>query len=76
MVILVYLWHIGADVNWVQLADDRTPLKKEDASDQLLGVLHLDDGPFLDCLIQLFVLPVIAHLGMDHVLVDGSQFLG
>jgi hypothetical protein len=39
-------------------------------------VFHLGDGPLLDRLIQPFALPVFAHLGVDHVLVDRGQFLG
>jgi hypothetical protein len=33
-------------------------------------------GSFLNRLIQRFVLSVITHPGMDHVLVDNGQFLG
>ncbi len=68
----MHLRHFGADVNLIQLAHDGTPLKKQDAGDQLLRVLHLGDGPLLDCLVQPFVLPVVAHLGMDHILVDSG----
>ena len=72
VVIFMHLRHFRTDENLVQVAYNGTPLKKEDTVDQLLRVPHLGDGPFLDRLIQLFVLPVFAHLGVDHVLLEGG----
>ena len=64
-----------ADVDLVQVADNRFPLQKQDTSNQFLGMLHFVDGTFLDGFVQFFVPPVGAHLGLHHVLIDGRQLI-
>ena len=65
MVILMYIWHFGADDYLVQLADDWLPFKEKDACNQFLRVPHFGDGLLLDHFFQLLVIPVFTHLGMD-----------
>jgi len=38
-------------------------------------VLHLRDRPFFDRLMELAESPVVVHLRMNHVLVDGRQLV-
>ena len=75
-VVRVHLRHGGADVDRVQVAHDRAAVEEQDALDQPLGVFHLDDRAFLDRVRQAAVVPVLAHLGVDHVLVDGRELFG
>jgi len=51
-------------------------VEKDNSRDQLFGVLHFVDGAFFDFPVQLTIAPVIAHLRMDHVLIDRGQFVG
>ena len=76
VVVVEHLRHLDADVHVVQLGDDGHPFQEDDPPDELLGVLHLVDGPLLEVLVELFVAPVGTHLGMHHVLVDGGQLVG
>jgi hypothetical protein len=39
-------------------------------------VFHLVNGSLLDRLMEMLVAPVVTHLGMDHVLIDGGQLVG
>ena len=48
----------------------------EDALDQLVGILHLADRLVAVVLAEAFVAPVVAHLGVDEVLVDGRELGG
>jgi hypothetical protein len=54
----------------------RHALQEDDPLDQLLGVLHLVDRLVLGALRQLLVAPVLLHLGVPEVLVDGRQLGG
>jgi len=72
----MHLAHLGADMDLVQVADDRLPLEEEYAGDQFFRMLHLVDGTGADHGVQPLVPPVLAHLGMDEILVDGGQLLG
>jgi hypothetical protein len=38
----------AADVQLIQLSDDRPAFQKDDSADQFFGMLHLGDGSFLD----------------------------
>jgi len=49
-------------------------IQEEDALDERLGVLHFVDRFFLDVIREVAVVPVLAHLGMQEVLVDRGQF--
>ena len=71
-----HLGHLGADEHLAQLADDGPALQEEDAGDEPLRVLHLVDGALPEVVVKLVVAPVLAHLGVHHVLVDGRQFVG
>ena len=51
-------------------------IQKEDALDQRFGVLHLVDGLLLDVVAEPLVLPVLAHFGVQKILIDGGQLLG
>ena len=51
-------------------------LEVEDPVDQRLGVLHLVDRLVADVLGEPLVAPVVAHLGVDEVLVDRRQLGG
>ena len=55
---------------------DRRALQEQDALDEALGMLHLGDRALLEILAQAGVAPVLGHLGMHHVLVDGGQLAG
>jgi hypothetical protein len=68
--------HVGADMHFIQRADDRPALEEQDARDEAFGMLHLIDGAFFDGLMQALVFPVGAHLGMHHVLADRREFVG
>ena len=50
-------------------------VEKQDALDQFLGVLHLVDRLLLDERAEPVVAPVVAHLRVQEVLVDGRQLL-
>src|SRR5262249_8980294 len=45
----------------------------EDALDEAVGVAHLADGLFPDLLPEALVTPVLAHPGVDEVLVDRGE---
>ena len=49
-------------------------VQEENPLDQRLGVLHFLDGRLLGMLAEPVVVPVVAHLGMEKVLVHGGQF--
>src|SRR5437879_6483945 len=75
-VVLELLLDVGADADDVVAGDLRDPLQEEDAVDDLFGVLHLAHGLFVVLLGQVGVAPVLAHLGLAEVLVDGRQLDG
>jgi len=66
----------GAYRDFVQRGDCRKALQKKNSADQFFLVLHLVDGAFFEVLVKLLIAPVIAHFGMDHVLVDSRQLVG
>ena len=65
----------AADMDRVEIGNRRCALQEENAADQPLSVVHFINGLSLDGLVQLPVSPIIAHLGMHHVLVDGGQLV-
>jgi hypothetical protein len=52
------------------------PFEIQDARDQLVGVLHLADGLLAHLVPEPVVAPVLAHAGVDEVLVDRGQLVG
>ena len=55
------------------LRQARYRIEEQNALDQRLRVLHFVDGPFPDNAAQPAVVPVLAHLGMDEILIDRRQ---
>jgi hypothetical protein len=53
----------------LQFADYRNTLEEDNPPDEFFGVLHFGHSPLLDSVMQFSVSPVIALLGMHHVLV-------
>src|SRR5262249_13404349 len=51
-------------------------LQEEDALGQVAGVLHLADGFLVILLRETVVSPVLAHLGVQEVLVDADELAG
>ena len=62
-----------ADVQRAEFAHAGHSLEEKDTLDQDLGVAHLTDGLQLDERPEFAVAPVVAHLGVDDVLVDGRE---
>lgn len=58
---------VRADVEFIQLADDGRPIEEDNPLDELLSMLHLVDGAFLDSVVEPSVAPIGAHLGLDDV---------
>ena len=51
------------------------PLEKQNPLDQLVGVLHFVDGFVMLVLRQLVETPVLEHLGVQEILVDGGELV-
>ena len=64
------------DVDLAEALHVRQALEEEDALDQLVGVLHLVDRLLADVLVEPLVAPVLAHLRVQEVLVDGGELAG
>ena len=62
-----------ADHHGAEALQVRDALEVEDPLDELVGVLHLADRLVAVVLAEAFVAPVVAHLGVDEVLVDRRQ---
>ncbi len=71
----VLSFHVGTDVDRIQVADNGHSVEEEDTGDELFRVFHLRDSPRLDRFMESRVAPIVAHLSMHHVLVDGSQLI-
>jgi hypothetical protein len=67
--------NIGADMNFIEIANYRCAFEEENAPDQLFGVTHFPNGALFGYFVQLIETPVSAHFGMDHVLIYCSQFV-
>ena len=53
-----------ADLDLVDILDDRGPLEEEDTVDQQVGVLHFLDGFLILVLAELLQSPVLEHVRM------------
>ena len=73
---LELLLHGLADAQRAETLQVGNPFEVEDALDERLGVLHLLDRLVADLLAESPVAPVVAHLGVDEVLVDRRQLAG
>ena len=76
VVVVHLLGDLRADVHVVEVGYDGRALQEQDALDEALGMLHLGDRALLEIFAQAGVAPVLGHLGMHHVLVDGGQLAG
>src|SRR6185295_13266157 len=65
-----------ADVDLAEALDVGDAVEEEDTLDQFFGMLHLADGVLADDLVEPVVAPVLAHLAVDEVLVDGGELAG
>jgi hypothetical protein len=45
-------------------------------ADELIGIFHFVDAALPHFVMEPFIAPILAHLGMDEVLVDGSEIRG
>ena len=70
------LRHRLADHHRAEALEVRHTLEVEDPLDELVGILHLADRLVADCFAEPFVAPVVAHLGVDEVLVHRGQLRG
>ena len=72
-VVFDLLFHRRADFQREQLVHDGRAIEQQDPLDERLGMLHFVDGFFLGVIAEPFVTPVVAHLGVQEVLIDGGQ---
>ena len=75
-VVLELLAHRLADAERGEPLQVGHPVEEQDPLDQRLGVLHLVDRLVADVRRQLRESPVVAHLGVDEVLVDRRELGG
>src|SRR5262249_58589410 len=61
------------DMHRVHTLDIWHAFEIENVSDDFVRVFHFVDAAFTDLVVQPVVAPVLAHFGMDKVLVDGSE---
>src|SRR5262245_28453467 len=65
-----------ADTHAAELLEVRQALEEEDALDELVRVLHLVDRLLVDHLGDAQQAPVLAHAGVEEVLVDADELGG
>src|ERR1043165_1301284 len=70
---LELLRDVLADVDLAEALHVGDAVEEEDPLDDLLGVLHLADGMLADDVLEALVAPVLAHLAVHEILVDGSE---
>ncbi len=70
---LQLLLDVRSNVELHQLRQVGRPIQEQDPLDNRLGVLHFIDGLLLDEGAKPVVVPVLAHLGVQEVLVDRRQ---
>ena len=75
-VVLELLLHVGADADHVVASDLGHPIEEEYALDELVRVLHLAHRLFPVLGRELEETPVLAHLGLAEILIDGRQLDG
>lgn len=64
-----------ADQQLAEVLQVGQAFEKQDALDQLVGMLHLVDGFIVLMLAELVQAPVLVHPRVQEVLVDGHQFV-
>src|SRR5437764_779382 len=69
------LAHILTDQQLVEILQVGEPVKKQDALDQLVGVLHLVDRLIVFVLAELGDTPIVQYSGMQKILIDRGQFV-
>src|SRR5690554_2905848 len=74
-VALEHFADVFTNVQFAEVLQVGDAFEKQDAVDQLLGMLHLFDGLIVLPLGQLLQAPVLIHLGMQKILVDGYQLI-
>jgi hypothetical protein len=67
---------VVADANDIIAGDFGDAFEEQDPVDDLFGVPHFTDRFDVVLLAELGVAPVVVHLGLDEVLVDGREFDG
>src|SRR3954447_19675756 len=72
-VILKLLLDGSADVDLKVVTHVRSAIEIKDSFHQLLSVLHFVDGFLADVIGEFRVAPVLAHLSMKEVLIDGRE---
>ena len=75
MVIRKNLGDVRANVNGFELTHNRDAFQEQDAGNVLFGVAHFGDGAFFNCFVQCRVAPILGQLTVNHLLVDGGQFI-
>ena len=65
--------HVGADLDGADVGHIRRAIEKQDAVHQFFGVGHLGNGFLAVEVGQPQIAPILAHLGVQKVLVDGRQ---
>jgi hypothetical protein len=75
-IVLELFRHRCPDADHIVAGDFGDAFEKQNAIDQLLGVLHLAHGFLVVLLGQLEKAPVLAHLGLAEILIDGRELGG
>jgi len=68
--------HILTDLQLVKILEIGQALKEQDTLDQIVGMLHLADGFFIDIVGEAQQTPILQHARMQEILVDRRQFIG
>ena len=64
-----------ADTQSTEVLQIRQTIQEQDASDELVGMLHLVNRLVVLVLVELLQTPVLEHARMQEVLIDGGQFV-
>ena len=67
--------HVLADLKLAQVLQVRQPFEEEDALHERVRMVHLVDGRLLLALAKFLHAPILEHLGVQEVLVDGREFV-
>src|ERR1035437_3335808 len=71
-----HLGYIRAYVYLVEFAYNRSAFQENDTGNEFFGMFNFLFGPLFNGLGELVIAPVIAHLGVYHILVDNGQLMG